>query len=78
MRLFSNLSTWRPRVLWARPNRDVPPSAVYADKILKGEKPGDIPVEEPTKFEFLINLSTAKTLGLTVPRVMQMMADIVE
>ncbi|MGH7811549.1 MAG: ABC transporter substrate binding protein, partial [Candidatus Binatia bacterium] len=42
-------------------------SAVYIDKILKGEKPGDIPVEQPMKFEFVINLKAAKQIGLTVP-----------
>jgi putative ABC transport system substrate-binding protein len=42
-------------------------SAVYADKILKGAKPSDIPVEQPAKFEFLVNLKTAKTLGLDLP-----------
>ena len=50
-------------------------TAAYVEKVLSGAKPANLPVEQPTRFEFVVNLAAAKTLGVTIPQQMLLLAD---
>ena len=51
---------------------------VYIDKILKGANPADLPIEQPTKFDFVINMKTAKAFGLTMPQSLRVQAELID
>ena len=63
-------------VAYASEFNDLPKlAAFYVDRILKGTKPGDLPVQQPTRFQLVFNLKTAKTLGIKIPQSMLLRAD---
>ena len=53
-------------------------TAYFVDRILKGAKPADLPIEQPTKFQLIVNLKTAKALGLTIPQSLRVQAELIE
>ena len=74
--VYSQFSSARDGgLLYYGPPLDVRPAANYVDRILRGAKPGDLPVQFPTKFEMVVNLKTAKALGLAVPPSIMLRAD---
>jgi len=71
-----HLLQFNRRSAWTSPQLRL--AAIYVDKVLRGAKPADLPVEQPTKFDLVINLNTAKALGLSIPQSLLLQAEAVQ